>query len=145
MHIQNQWSISLSIALTTVYIWVENFEMFLISRFLWVADDTKIITRERWNYYPWKFLNKTNLELHEHFHPYGNCNAHSLCFRFDSPFSRPPTSVTMLVKWAWSSKAQWLCHSWWMLWNAICCPRGGRSLTVSRHAPEHHPIRLRWV
>ena len=45
---------------------VENFEVFLISRFSWVADDTKIIhvegginTREIWQ----------NLELHENFHP----------------------------------------------------------------------------
>ncbi len=33
--------------LTTVRV-----EVFLISRFSWVADDTKIITRGRWNYYP---------------------------------------------------------------------------------------------
>ncbi len=33
---------------------------FLISRFSWVADDTKIITRGRWNYYPRKVLNNLN-------------------------------------------------------------------------------------
>ena len=52
---------------------VENFEVFLISRFSLVADDTKIITRGRWNYYPRNFYIRQNqFYTLENFHSYGS-------------------------------------------------------------------------
>ncbi len=44
---------------------VENFEVVLISRFSWVADDTKIIHVEG------GINTREIFELHEIFHPYG--------------------------------------------------------------------------
>ncbi len=53
---------------------VEIFEGGLISRFSWVADDTKIIHVEGGITTREIFYIRQNLELHENFHPYGMWN-----------------------------------------------------------------------